>query len=222
MKVIVTGSTGMVGKGVLLESLDDPRVTQVLAINRNSIGIQHPKLKEIIHKDFSDFSLIQGEFNGFDACFHSMGVSSAGINEEQYTKLTYGISLALAKACFNANPNMVFNYVSGTGTDSSEQGRTMWARVKGKTENDILKIGFKKAYMFRPGAIRPLRGIKSRTKLYQVALIVFSPFWPLLKMLFGNSLTDTTRIGQAMINSVEKDFDKIHLEGPEINELAAL
>ncbi len=210
----------MVGKGVLLECLDDSRVTQVLALNRNSLGMQHPKLKEVLHKDFSDFSSIQSEFEGFDACFHCMGVSSAGMSETQYTKFTYDFSLALAKACYNANPNMVFNYVSGTGTDSSEQGRIMWARVKGKTENDILKMGFKKAFMFRPGAIRPMRGIKSRTKLYQSIYVIMSPFWPLFERIFGKNLTNTTKIGKAMINSVVNGSSKTHLENPEINQLS--
>jgi uncharacterized protein YbjT (DUF2867 family) len=222
MKVIITGSTGMVGKGVLLECLDDPRVTQVLAINRNPVAIKHSKLKEVIHKDFGDFAPIQSELSGFDACFHCMGVSSAGMNEEQYTKLTYDISLALAKACYNANPNMVFNYVSGTGTDSSEQGRSMWARVKGKTENDILKLGFHKALMFRPGVIQPLRGIKSRTKLYQTIYVIMSPLWPVFKLLFGKNITDTTKIGKAMVNSVEQDLKSVHLENPQINELAKM
>lgn len=220
MKIIVTGSTGMVGKGALLESLDDPRVTQVLAINRNSVAMQHPKLKEVIHKDFSDFTSIQAEFEDYDACFHCMGVSSAGMNEEQYTNLTYDISLALATACYNANPKMVFNYVSGIGTDSSEQGRSMWARVKGKTENDILKLGFRKAFMFRPGAIRPMRGIKSRTKLYQAVYNIMGPFWGIFEWILSNNLTNTTKIGKAMINSVEKDLEFIHLENPQINELA--
>lgn len=212
----------MVGKGVLLECLDDPRVTQVLAINRNPVAIKHSKLKEVIHKDFGDFAPIQSELSGFDACFHCMGVSSAGMNEEQYTKLTYDISLALAKACYNANPNMVFNYVSGTGTDSSEQGRSMWARVKGKTENDILKLGFHKALMFRPGVIQPLRGIKSRTKLYQTIYVIMSPLWPVFKLLFGKNITDTTKIGKAMVNSVEQDLKSVHLENPQINELAKM
>jgi uncharacterized protein YbjT (DUF2867 family) len=220
MKVIITGSTGMVGQGVLLECLDDPRVTQVLAINRNPVAIKHSKLKEVIHKDFSDFALIQSEFSGFDACFHCMGVSSAGMSEEQYTKFTYDFSLALATACYNSNSNMVFNYVSGTGTDSTENGRSMWARVKGKTENDILKLGFRKAYMFRPGAIQPLRGIKSRTKLYQTIYNIISPFWGIFEWILGKNLTNTTKIGKAMINSVEQDLKSVHLENPQINELA--
>ncbi|MFY0674030.1 MAG: NAD-dependent epimerase/dehydratase family protein [Bacteroidia bacterium] len=220
MKVIVTGSTGMVGKGVLLECLDDPRITEVLAVNRNTLGIEHSKLKEVLHKDFSNFSSLENQFNGFDACFHCMGVSSAGMSEEQYTKFTYDFSMALAHACYNANSQMIFNYVSGTGTDSTEKGKSMWARVKGKTENDIIKMGFKKALMFRPGAIQPLRGIKSKTPLYQFFLVIFKPIWPILKLLFGKNITDTTRIGKAMINSIYKEFDKVHLENPQINSLA--
>jgi len=220
MKVIITGTTGMVGKGVLLECLDDQRVSKVLVVNRNALGLKHPKLHEIIHSDFYNFSTCQESFAEYDACFHCMGVSSAGLDEEKYTQLTYNISLALAKTCFKANPNMTFTYVSGTGTDSSEKGKTMWARVKGKTENDILKLGFKQAFMFRPGVIQPLRGIKSKTKLYQTFYVLFSPFWPVFKALMGKNLTDTTKIGKAMMNAAQKGFDKIYLENPDINNLA--
>ena len=220
MKVIITGSTGMVGKGVLLECIDDSNVTDILLINRNPIDIKNDKIKEVIHKDFSEFSTIENHLEGYDACFHCMGVSSAGMKEEQFTHLTYDFSMALARACYKANPQMTFTYVSGTGTDSTEKGRIMWARVKGRTENDILKLGFKQAYMFRAGAIRPLRGIKSRTRLYQNIYVIMSPFWPIFTVLMGKNLTDTTRIGKAMINAVDKGFNKTHLENPDINQLS--
>lgn len=210
----------MVGKGVLLECLDAPRVSEVLLLNRNSLKMKHPKLKEILHADFYDFSALIEEIKNYDACFHCMGVSSAGMGEAQYAKLTYDISLALANTCFAANQQMTFNYVSGTGTDSSEKGRSMWARVKGKTENHILKLGFRQAFMFRPGVIRPMRGIKSRTKLYQTAYNIMNPFWPFFEWVMGKNLTNTSKIGIAMINSVDKGFEKVYLENPEINLLA--
>lgn len=157
MKVIITGSTGMVGKGVLFECLDDPRITEVLVINRSSLDVRHDKLREMRLSDFTLIGQHSSDLGKYDACFFCMGVSSAGMSEEKYTKLTYDTAISFAISLHAVNPNMVFNYVSGTGTDSSEKGRIMWARVKGKTENDILKMGFKGAYMFRPGMIIPER-----------------------------------------------------------------
>ena len=143
MKVIITGATGMVGQGVLLECLDHSQITGVLSISRVTTGISHPKLKELLHNDFSDFSSVNEELNGYDACYACMGVSSAGVDESTYTKLTYDFTMVLARAIFALNSDMTYTYVSGQGTDSSEKGRDMWARVKGKTENDLLKLGFK-------------------------------------------------------------------------------
>ena len=208
----------MVGKGVLLECLDDPDVKQVLLINRNPIGISHPKITEIIHKDFSDFTAVQDQMNGFDLCCHCMGVSSAGMSEEKFSELTYGITKALSTVLYTLNPDMVFNYVSGTGTDSSEKGRVMWARVKGKTENMVLNLGFKDAYAFRPGVILPERGIKSRTGWYNVFYFFSRPFFPLMRKM--KSVTTTTKLGRAMINVVKHPQSQKHLEGVAINELA--
>jgi nucleoside-diphosphate-sugar epimerase len=218
MKIIITGSTGMVGKAVLLESIDDTRITEILLINRNPIGISHPKVKEVIHKDFMDFTPIQDQLNGYDFCCHCMGVSSAGMSEEQYTELTYGISKSLASTLYSLNPNMVFNYVSGTGTDSTEKGSTMWARVKGKTENMILQMGFKDAYMFRPGVIIPERRIKSKTAFYNIFYIIAKPIFPILKKV--KSITTTTKIGKAMINTYFFPQSLKHLEGKDINKRA--
>jgi len=218
MKVIITGSTGMVGKGVLLECMDDSRVTDILLINRNPIDIDHTKIQEIIHKDFSEFDSIADHLNGYDACFHCMGVSSVGMSEEKYSELTYGISEAMAKTLYEMNPQMVMNYVSGTGSDSSEKGNSMWARVKGRTENMILNMGFKDAYAFRPGAIIPERGIKSRTNWYQYFYIIARPIFPLLKRI--KSVTSTTAIGKAMINSCFHSQELKHLEGADINTMA--
>ena len=218
MKIIITGSTGMVGKAVLLESIDDTRITEILLINRNPIGISHPKVKEVIHKDFMDFTPIQDQLNGYDLCCHCMGVSSAGMSEEQYTELTYRISKSLASTLYSLNPNMVFNYVSGTGTDSTEKGSIMWARVKGKTENMILQMGFKDAYMFRPGVIIPERRIKSKTALYNIFYIIAKPIFPILKKV--KSITTTTKIGKAMINTYFFPQSLKYLEGKDINKRA--
>ena len=210
----------MVGKAVLLECIDDARVTEVLLINRNPLDISHPKVKEVIHKDFMDFTAIQNQLIGYDLCCHCMGVSSAGMSEEKYIELTYGISKALATTLLTLNPSMIFNYVSGTGTDSTEKGNTMWARVKGKTENMILNMGFKDAYMFRPGVIIPERGIKSKTSLYNILYIISRPLFPLLRKV--KSITTTTNIGKAMINTYYHSQTLKHLEGSDINEMALM
>ncbi|WP_430934164.1 NAD-dependent epimerase/dehydratase family protein [Saccharicrinis sp. 156] len=220
MKAIITGSTGMLGKGVLLECIDDPTVERVLLINRKHVDISHPKVKEVIHKDFRDFTLIKEQLVGYDACFHCMGVSSAGMREEKFTEITYSMSKALATVLYSINPNMVFNYVSGSGTDSAEKSSTMWARVKGKTENMILNMGFKDAYMFRPGAILPERGTKSKTKLYNTLYMITRPLFPLMKRM--KSVTTTSRIGRAMINLYNHPQSLKHLEGTDINRVAGV
>ena len=215
-KVIITGATGMIGKGILLECLDHVEISEVLVIGRSSIGMIHPKLKEMIHKDFMDFSKVEKQLEGYDACFFSMGISAAGLKEEQYRRITYDFTLALAKILLESNPNMTFNYVSGQGTDSSEKGRMMWARVKGKTENDLLDLGFKQAFVFRPGAIIPLRGIKSKTKSYQFMYDYFTWLLKGIKAVAPNSIVNTTQIGLAMINSVLKGYDKSILRPADI------
>ncbi len=215
-KVIITGATGMVGKGILLECLDHKAISEVLVIGRNPTGIEHPKFKELIHKNFDDFTTVRDQLSGYDACFYSMGISAAGLKEEQYKHLTYHFALALAKVLFELNPAITFNYVSGQGTDSSEKGRMMWARVKGKTENDLLNLGFKQAFMFRPGMIIPLKGIKSRTKAYQFGYDYFMWLVKFIKILSPNSVVDTTQIGLAMINSMLKGYDKMVLTPKDI------
>jgi len=221
-KVIITGSTGMVGKGVLLECLDHQTIDEVLVIGRNSVEIKHPKLKELIHKEFSNFSDVQDQLFGYDACYYCLGISAAGLNEEQYTKISYDFTMALAKTLYKRNPDMTFVYVSGQGTDSTERGRMMWARVKGKTENDILKLGFKQAFAFRPGAIIPLRGIKSRTKAYQFMYDYFMWLVKGIKAISPNSVVDTTHIGLAMINAMLKGYDKKVLTPKDIIILSKL
>lgn len=220
MNVIITGATGMVGKGVLLECLDHIDIDQVLSIGRNPVDLQHPKLKQLIHPDFADFSPVREQLKKYDACFHCMGVSSIGMHENDYKHLTYDFTLALARELVKLNPEMTFNYVSGKGTDSSEKGRSMWARVKGKTENDLIKAGFKNAFMFRPGAIIPLRGIKSRTKAYQFVYDYLMWLVKLVKVLAPNSVLTTTQMGQAMIHSVTQSYPKNILEPKDIIALA--
>lgn len=211
----------MIGKGVLLECLDDDRVKEVLIVNRSSIGMEHPKLKEVLLKDFLDSSSIKDALAGMDAVYFCLGVSVAGMTEEDYTRITYDYTVNFAKTYKEGNPNGTFIYVSGTGSDSTEKSRAMWKNVKGRTENDLLKMGFKNAFMFRPGAIRPMRGIKSKTPLYQNMYTVIKPFWGIFELVMGNGLTNTTRIGKAMINAVAKGADITHLENPEINELGS-
>ena len=217
MKVIITGATGMVGKGVLLECLDHPKVGSVLVLTRKSLSLQHEKFGELIHSNFTDFSSLKNELTGYDACFHCMGVSSVGISKENYEKLTYQVSLNLAKLLQQLNPQLVFNYVSGQGTDSLEKSRVSWARVKGKTENDLLNLGLKDSYMFRPGMIIPERGIKSGTGWINTLLIIMKPFFPLFRSM--KSVTTTTRLGLAMINSVLSPQAKKILDSRAINKL---
>ena len=220
-KVIITGASGMVGKGVMLECLDHPQIDEVLAIVRKPLSEEHPKLRQLIHDDFGDFDSVQDQLKGYDACFACMGVSAAGLNEADYTRMTYDFTMALAQTVLANNPKLVFTYVSGEGTDSSEAGRSMWARVKGKTENDLLQLGFERAVMFRPGAIIPLRGIKSRTKMYQFVYDYFMWFVKLVKLLAPKSVVNTTQIGQAMITVMFKGSPKSVVRPTDIIELSS-
>ena len=211
-KVIITGATGMVGEGVLNECLIDPSIEEILVINRRTCNINHPKLKEIIHNNFYDFTSIADRLKGYNACFFCMGVSSIGMNEEDYHKITYEITLKLANTLVNLNRDMVFCYVSGVGTDSTEKGRMMWGRVKGKTENHLLQLPFRKAYMFRPGFIQPTKGLKNAYKTYKV----LAPLFPILKLLFPKHVCTLKEIGRAMINAVAKGYVKSVLEVNDI------
>lgn len=206
----------MVGKGVLLECLDHPDVSEVLSISRRSMGISHPKLKELIHIDFSEFDSVSKELAGYDACYACMGVSSAGMNKADYSRFTYDYTLNMAKTLLHANPEMTFTYVSGQGTDSSEKGSSMWARVKGKTENDLLNLGFKQAFMFRPGAIIPLKGIVPSSKLYRYMLKYMGWLIGLIKIISPNSVVNTTQIGLAMINVTKNGYNKEVLNPKDI------
>ena len=219
MKVILLGASGMVGQGVLRECLLDPEVASVLSITRSRAGPQSPKLHEILHRDFLNFSAIEAELTGFDACFFCLGVSSAGTSEEDYRRITYGFTMAAAETLVRANPQMTFIYVSGAGTDSSERGRTMWARVKGQTENALLRLPFKAAYMFRPAAIIPMHGIKSRTKVYRVFYALFGPVLLLLKSLLPAYVTTTEKVGRAMLAVAKRGAPQRILENSDINKL---
>jgi uncharacterized protein YbjT (DUF2867 family) len=217
MNVILFGATGMVGQGVLRECLFDPNVQQVLAIVRTPTGHHHPKLRELVHTDFFDYSTIEPELTGFDACLFSLGASSAGMDEAKYTHLTHDLTLAAATTLARLNPKMTFLYVSGAGTDSTERGRIMWARVKGKTENDLLKLPFRAAYMFRPGVIQPLHGIRSKTRVYQFFYTLLNPIFPLLKSIFPQSITTTEQLGRAMLKVASQGYPKPILETKDIN-----
>lgn len=218
MKVIITGSTGMVGKGVLLECLENSDIDGVLIINRSSLDLQHPKLTEILLSDFSDVQTIKDELQGYDACFYCMGISALGMDEESYSKITYEATKAFADLLHSLNPNSVFIYVSGSGTDSTEKGRLMWARVKGKTENMIFNRGFRDAYAFRPGVILPEKGIKSRTNWYNISYVIMRPLFPLFKL--SKNVTTTTKLGQAMIALLKSPSSKKIIYNADINQLA--
>jgi len=219
MKVILFGATGMVGQGCLRECLLDADVEIVLAIGRSPTGVQSAKLREIVHDNFLDFSTIESQLAGFDACFFCLGVSSVGMSEERYRHLTYDITLAAATTLSKLNPGMVFVYVTGQGTDPTEQGRLMWARVKGKTENDLLKLPFKAAYMFRPAGIQPLHGVKSRTAWVQAIYVVASPLLTWLDRVAPKYMTTTEQVGRAMIKVARDGYPKPVLESEDINRV---
>jgi uncharacterized protein YbjT (DUF2867 family) len=219
VKVVLFGATGMVGQGVLGECLADPEVTRVVAVGRTPTGRTHETLEEILHEDFLDFSSIADRLAGLDACFFCLGVSSAGMREEAYRRITYDVTLAAAKTLADRNPRMTFVYVSGAGTDSTERGRSMWARVKGETENALLRLPFASAYMFRPAYIHPGPGIVSKTRLYRAGYAVARPLYPVLRGLFPRWVTTTERIGRAMIAVAKRGAPGPILESPDIDRL---
>jgi uncharacterized protein YbjT (DUF2867 family) len=221
MKVILFGATGMVGQGILRECLLDPDVQHILSIVRSPSGQQHPKLRELVHTNFFDYSAIEPQLTGYDACFFCLGVSSAGMDEAKYTHLTYDLTRAAATTLARLNPQMTFLYISGAGTDSTERGRIMWARVKGKTENALVQLPFRAAYMFRPGFIQPLHGIRSKTKLYQFFYTALNPILPLLKSAFPRQITTTEELGQAMLYVSKHGYPKPILETADIVRAAS-
>ena len=216
LKIVITGSSGMVGRGVLLECLDSRKVASILIVNRKSIGMKHPKLEEILMEDFFKSDEIKKDLEDFNTCFFCAGISSAGKSEEAYRQITYDLTLGFAKTFLSQNKDSVFCYVSGVGTDSTEKSRMMWARVKGKTENALLKLPFKASYMFRPGYIQPLRGIQSKNRSYNVLYSLFRPLYSLLKH-FPSMATNTSHLGKAMINVADTGAKSNILGNKEIN-----
>lgn len=215
MKVILFGATGMVGQGVLRECLLDPDVEGVLAITRTPLSTKHEKLREIHHGDFTDFTAVESELWGYDACLFCLGISSVGMTEDAYRRITLDMTVAAAKAVLARNPSMKFLFVSGAGTNSSS--RTMWSRIKGQAEDAILAMPFKGKFMFRPAFIQPMHGIKSRTRLLRVFYAVFTPLYPLLKLLFPRHVTTSEQMGRAMLEVAKHGAQKSVLENPDIN-----
>jgi uncharacterized protein YbjT (DUF2867 family) len=218
MNVVLFGASGMVGRGVLLECLEAPEITRVLAVVRRPLSISHPKLTEIVHSDFTDYGAIGDRLRDAGACFFCLGVSSVGMKEEEYRRITYDFTIAAAKTLQRLNPQVVFCYVSGAGTDSSEKGRSMWARVKGRTENELLAM-FPNAYMFRPGYIHPEKGVTSSTPLYRAAYIALWPIGRLLVAASKGLATTTIVLGRAMIIAALRGAPKKILESRDINAL---
>ena len=216
MNVVLFGATGMVGQGALRECLLDEGVRRVLAVGRAATGQRHEKLREVVVPDVADLSAVEGELVGFDACLFCLGVSSAGMSEADYTRLTVDLTLAVARTLLRLNPEMTFVFVSGTGTDGSERGRVMWARVKGKAENALLGMGFRAAYMFRPAAIVPMHGITSRTRWIRIANTVLKPVFPALKALLPSYVTTTEQLGRAMLKVAREGYPKTVIEARDI------
>ncbi|WP_379136399.1 NAD-dependent epimerase/dehydratase family protein [Paenibacillus sp. sgz500958] len=216
IKAIITGATGMVGEGVLHECLNHPEIEQILVVGRKPSGIKHPKLTEILHADFTDLSSIQDRLTGYNACFFCMGTSSAGMKEAAYHHMTYDLTMHVAELLSSQNPGMVFCYVSADGADSTEQGRSMWARVKGQTENALLKLPFRKVYLFRPGFIKPTRGLTRTHKFYYA----INWLYPVIRPLFPGHVVTLREIGLAMIHSVYRGPDQPILGSREFADLA--
>lgn len=216
IKIIITGTTGMVGEGVLLECLENPQVTAVLSVSRRTTGKTHPKLKEYLVPDFLKLAVNDETLKGYDACFFCAGISSIGMKEEQYRVITYYTTLHFARVLLHQNPGMTFIYVSGRGTDSTEKGRSMWARVKGRTENDLLKAGFSNAFMFRPAFMKAVPGQQFTLRAYRY----LSWLYPVLKAIAPNSVSTLQQVGRAMINAVTKGSERHLLEVKDINALS--
>lgn len=219
MNVIVFGATGMLGQGVLRECLLDDQIERVLTVGRTATGRQDPKLTELVREDLTDFTAVEERLSGYDACFFCLGVSSAGMTEDAYRRVTYDITVAAAQTLARLSPNSTFVYVSGQGTDSTERGRTMWARVKGRTENALLAMPLE-TYLFRPGIIQPLHGATSKTRLYRLLYRVATPLFPVLRRVAPRYVTTTERVGRAMIAVAITGAPRRILENPDINAAA--
>ena len=219
IKAIIFGSSGMIGKGLLRECLRNPKIESILAINRQPSNLRYTILKEIIHENFFDISALTEDLKGYNTCFFCLGVSAMGLSENDYNKITYDLTIYIAETLLKINKEMTFCYISAAGADSSEKGRIMWARVKGKTENALLKMPFTKAYMFRPNYIQPMVGIKSKTKLYNKLYSITKPFYFILRR-FKSFVTNSEALSSAMINAVAKGYEKNILKSSDINKIA--
>jgi hypothetical protein len=215
-KLILTGATGMVGEGVLHECLQHDEVEQVLVVGRKSCGITHPKLKEIVHANLYDLSSVQDQLKGYSACLFCLGTTSIGKKEPEYYKITYELTMSFANTLNKQNPGLVFCYISGASTDSTEKGRSMWARVKGKTENDLIKIFGRNAYNFRPGIIQPTKGLKNTLSFYKYLGWLI----PVIRLVAPKSITALKELGLAMINAATTGYEKQVLEVKDILALA--
>ena len=219
MNVIILGATGMVGQGVLRECLLDTRVTRAVTLGRTPTRQAHSKLTEIVHGDLLDLSAVEDKLTGLDACFYCLGASAAGLSEAEYARINYEMTLAVAQTLVRLNPGMTFVYVSGTGTDSSERGRVMWARVKGRTENALLRLPFKAAYMLRPGLIVPMHGVRSKTRLYRAFYTLTMPLLPALKAMFPRAIITTEQLGRLMLRLARSGYSKRVLETADLAAL---
>ena len=216
LKIILTGATGFVGEGVLMECLSHPDIKEVLMVNRKHFDLEHPKLKELILPDFMQTEAFSGRLTGYDACFYCAGISSVGLNEAAYSYITHDITIHFAKQLLALNPDMIFNFISGSHTDSSEKGKVMWARVKGRTENALVALPFKKEYNFRPGFMKPTPGQKNVKRLYRI----IGKLYPVLRVVFPDNVSRMQEVGLAMINALTKGYPKQILEVTDIKALA--
>jgi uncharacterized protein YbjT (DUF2867 family) len=221
MKVIITGATGMVGKGVLLACLGDGRVTEVLTLGRNVVGISHPKLTEVVHENLLQLAPVAERLSGYDACFFCLGISSVGVSKEEYRRITHDLTLHVAKVLLAGNPGMTFCYVSGTGTATAEKSSMDWANVKGRVENELLRMGFKRAFMFRPAMILPEGGVRSRSRMVNVLYAALGPLLRVLKPVLPGSITTTTILGRAMVRVACDGFARPVLEGKDITQVGS-
>ena len=216
MNVLLYGATGMVGQGVARECELDPGIERIVTVGRRPTGRAHPKTREVVQPNLTDLSSIASELPTINACFFCLGVTSLGKSEEEYSKITYDLTLAIAEQLVRANPAMTFIYVSGASTDSTERGRMMWARVKGRTENALLRLPFRAAFMFRPGAILPMHGVRSKTALYQAGYSLVRPVMPFLQRTFPNAIVTTEQVGRAMLAVAKQGAPSPILESRDI------
>jgi len=219
MRVVIFGGTGMVGQGVLRECLLDPDVREVVSVSRRPLKQQHPRLREVIVPDLTKLDPSEPAFANLDACFYCLGVSSVGMSEADYTRITYDLTMSIAQVLVSASPGLTFVFVSGASTDSTERGRVMWARVKGRAENALQRVGFRAAYAFRPGLIIPMHGIRSATEWYNTVYMIVRPLVPIIRRLAPDRVTTTEQVGRAMLAVARNGYSKPILEVPDINSL---